>query len=61
MRNVWWMMAVAIGGMFILKKRYKIINMLLAITMIRKLIVTIGMRIPLVRNEIMSNLLQPTK
>ncbi|MFB1050357.1 hypothetical protein [Paraliobacillus sp. JSM ZJ581] len=61
MRNVWLVIGLVIGGSLIIKKRYKIINSLLAITLIRKMIVTIGMRLPLVRNQIVDDLFQSTK
>ncbi|CQR46846.1 hypothetical protein BN1058_01123 [Paraliobacillus sp. PM-2] len=61
MRNAWWIIGLAFGGALLFSKRYKIINSLLAITLIRKMIVAIGMRLPLVREQVVSDLFQPTK
>lgn len=36
-------------------------NGLLAISLIRKMLVTVGMRVPLVRNQIVNDIFQPTK
>lgn len=61
MRNVWLIIGVIFGGAVIFNKRYKIMNGLLAISLIRKMLVTVGMRVPLVRNQIVNDIFQPTK
>ncbi len=61
MKNMWLIAGIGLGGALLIRKRYKIINMFLTVSIIRKIIVSISMRIPLVKNQMLADIMQPTK
>lgn len=50
--------AVTFGGVVMYKRRYKIVNMLLAVSIIRKLMITVTMRIPILRGYLMPSIFE---
>ncbi len=48
--------AMVFGGVILYRKKYKIINMLLTFTVIRKVMIALSMRVPFLRNYLMPSI-----
>ncbi len=56
MKKIIMICAMLFGGVILYRKKYKIINMLLTFTVIRKVMIALSMRIPILRNHLMPSI-----
>ncbi|GGM31549.1 hypothetical protein GCM10011351_17150 [Paraliobacillus quinghaiensis] len=61
MQKMLWIIGMVFGGVILYRKKYKVMNMLLAFSVFRKIIVAISMRFPLLRNEMMPSVFEQEK
>lgn len=57
MRLITWMFMLLIGVYFIGRYKYRILNTLLAVDIIRKVVVSVTMRLPYIREKILPQIL----
>ncbi|MCT2537561.1 hypothetical protein NC661_01245 [Aquibacillus koreensis] len=57
MRSFLVISSLVVGAGVIFQKRYKLLNMLLAVTVIRRTVVAVSMNLPYVRNKILPSIL----
>jgi len=52
MRRVYLFFAILILSVFVYRKRYRVINFLLAVSVIRKLMISLAMRVPFFKSNV---------